>query len=101
MRSEAVVVAFFLCVTPGLASRRAAGALVMAVRIITPSIEVMSRSRREQFWLAPGAELTFIHYTCCKMVTVTAGAVTVTRTDVVTDARLRFGQMRRARACIS
>jgi hypothetical protein len=38
--------------------------------------------------LAPGAEITFLHYSKCKLVTVSGGTVTVTRTDFSTDGKI-------------
>ena len=35
--------------------------------------------------LEPGSQLTFLHYTKCKIVTVNGGTVTLTRTDFTTD----------------
>lgn len=90
MRFEAVVTAFLLCAMPGLAlADEPPAALVMAVSgSITPSIAAMSEiPSGAALRLAPGAKLTFIHYSRCKMVTVTGGTVTVTRTDVVTDGK--------------
>jgi hypothetical protein len=90
MRFEAVVAAFLLCIMAGrtLADEPPV-ALVMAVSgSITPSIAAMSEiPSGSPLRLAPGAELTFLHYARCKMVTVNGGTVTVTRTDVVTDGK--------------
>ena len=38
--------------------------------------------------LAPGTELTFLHYGKCKLVTVAGGSLTVTRTDFTTDGKI-------------
>jgi hypothetical protein len=38
--------------------------------------------------LASGTELTFLHYARCKLITVTDGSLTVTRTDFSTDGKI-------------
>lgn len=45
--------------------------------------------------LAPGAELTFLHYgTNCELVTVAGGTLKVTKTDFTTDGQVRNRQSR-------
>jgi hypothetical protein len=91
MKIRAVVASFILCFMPGLAfAVEPPAALVMAVSgSTTPAVAAMSEiPSGAPLRLAPGAELTLLHYARCKMVTVTGGTVTVTRTDLVTDGTI-------------
>ncbi len=91
MRFAAVAASFVLCLMPGLAvANEPPAALVTALSgSTTPAIAAMSEiASGAPLRLAPGAELSFLHYAKCKMVTVTGGTVTVTRTDFTTDGTI-------------
>ena len=55
----------------------------------SPPIAVMSEiPSGAPVKLAPGAELTFLHYQRCKLVTVAGGILTVTRSEYNTDGKI-------------
>jgi hypothetical protein len=75
---------------PGLAADEPPVAMVMSLAGgTTPPIATMSEiPAGTPLQLAPGAELSFLHYTRCKLVTVAGGTLTVTRNDYSTDGRI-------------
>ena len=75
---------------PALAAEEPPAGVVMALSGRTaPPIATMSEiSAGTPLQLAPDVELTFLHYARCKLVTVTGGTLTVTRSDYSSDGRI-------------
>lgn len=86
-----ITASYLLWLAPGLCfAEEPATALVMAISgKTTPAITAMSEIRSGvPVRLAPDAELTLLDYTRCKMVTVSGGTMTVTRTNFETDGKI-------------
>jgi len=81
-----MVAAGVLFVLPADATEPPAG-MVMEVTgtTIPPMAEMTEISADTSVRLEPGAQLTFLHYRGCKLVTVAGGSVTLTLTDYRTD----------------
>ncbi len=78
-----------IAVTAFAADAPPAGVVMSVAGGTTPPIAMMSEIPAGiPLQLAPGAELTFLHYARCKLVTVNGGTLTVTRSDFVTDGRI-------------
>ena len=66
-----------------------AGVVMSLSGTTTPPIAAMSEiPAGTPLQLAPGAELTFLHYAHCKLVTVNGGTLSLTRSDYATDGRI-------------
>jgi hypothetical protein len=78
---------FFACAA--WAAEEPAGVVMALSGSTSPPIAAMSEiPSGEPFKLAPGAELTFLHYARCKLVTIAGGSLTVTRSDYNTDGKI-------------
>jgi hypothetical protein len=74
---------------PAMADDPPAGVVMALSGSTTPPIAAMAEiPSGTPVQLAPGAELTFLHYGKCKLVTVAGGSLTVTRTDFTTDGKI-------------
>jgi hypothetical protein len=81
----------FLTVPQALqAADEAPGGVVMSLSGGTsPPVAAMSEiPAGSPLTIAPGGEVTFLHYGKCKLVTVSGGTLTVTRTDFSTDGKI-------------
>ena len=90
MRLATAIVALICLIARGAVAVAPPAALVMAISgAVMPEIAVMSEIPSDvSLKLAPAAELTFLHYGRCKLVTVSGGTLTVTRQDYFGDAKI-------------
>ena len=90
-RRAAIVAAAAIWLIAGTAAAdEPAAGLVMALSGgVTPGLAVMSEIPAEtSLRIDSGAQLTFLHYAKCKLVTVSSGSVTVTRQDYFGDGKI-------------
>lgn len=79
-----------LCLAPSVfAADEPVGMVMTLSGSTTPPIAALSEIPvGTPLQLAPGTEVTFLHYSKCKLVTVSSGTLTVTRTDFSADGKI-------------
>ena len=91
MRVGAIVPLFLvgLVLAPAFADEAPAGLLMSLSGSTSPPLAAMSElPSASPLQLAAGTELTFLHYAKCKLITVTGGTLTLTRTDFAADGKV-------------
>jgi hypothetical protein len=90
IRFLAMVLSMLWLALPAFAAGEPPAGLVMAVAgTTTPPLPAMAEiPAGTPVQLAPGAQLTFLHYGRCKLVTVSGGTLTLSRTEFKTDGTI-------------
>ena len=91
MRVGAIVPLFLvgLVAAPAFADEVPAGMVMTLSGSTSPPLAAMSEiPSASPLQLAAGTELTFLHYAKCKLITVTGGTLTLTRTDFAADGKI-------------
>jgi hypothetical protein len=89
LRAVFLMVLAVVAVSAAAADAPPAGVVMSVAGGTTPPIAAMSEiPAGTPLQLAPGAEVTFLHYARCRLVTVNGGTLTVTRSDYATDGRI-------------
>src|SRR5262249_4895061 len=89
LRALLVLLSALCLALPVFAADEPAGMVMALSGSTTPPVAAMSEiPAGTPLQLAPGTELTFLHYSKCKLVTVSSGTLTVTRTDFSADGKI-------------
>jgi hypothetical protein len=89
-RASLLLLSAGVLASPAFAAGEPPAALVMSLSGTTnPPVTAMAElPTGAPLQLAPGAELTFLHYAKCKLITVAGGTLNVTPTDFTTDGKV-------------
>jgi hypothetical protein len=89
MRPAIAMLVFRLALASAWADEPPAGMVTALSGSTSPSLAAMAEiSSGSPLQLSAGTELTFLHYAKCKLITLSGGSLTLTRTEFTTDGKI-------------
>ena len=89
MRPAIAMLVFRLALASAWADEPPAGMVTALSGSTSPSLAAMAEiPSGSPLQLSAGTELTFLHYAKCKLITLSGGSLTLTRTEFTTDGKM-------------